>query len=332
MSRRSTLALVAILPAVAGCGAGTSDVRPAAATEGRNLERNGISIAVPGGWDGRVLFREPTGTTGAVFQVASFELPAQEGLEPPPRGPDRIKEMRDGDVLITMLTDEAEGRPVDGAPRLADLTFLPRGAPRIPHGHALAEGSVCLATRCLAISVDFGAAAPDPALLEHVDGVLRSLAVDGRALELDGLRLELPPGWHGYATTVGTDASQPVLWAANVRFAEAPPQPDFPGATLRALPSAAVVVQAVAAPADGPRSSAPFTDGEVRQLDLPLTVADGTFFGRDYEGQPARHVSTVLIDGRVGRRSLFVQVYFGRNEPTGAMREAADAVLASVSL
>ena len=185
MPRRPTLALVVLVPALAGCGGAPAEPTPA--TEARKLERNGISIAVPRTWDGRILFREPTGTNGVVFQVANFELPAQEGLEPPPTGPDRIKAMGAGDVLISILTDELDGRPIPQAPRLADLTFLPRGAPRVPHGHALAEGSVCLQSRCLAVGVDFGGAPPDPRLMARVDEVLASVEVVGRrAIELDG--------------------------------------------------------------------------------------------------------------------------------------------------
>ena len=344
MRGRPTLVAVALMFTVAGCGGGAEE-RPARSTptpaaplvDGRNLQRNGISIAAPEGWDGRMLFREPTGTTGVIFQVANFELPAHEGLDPPTAadGRDRIKEMDGRDVLITILTDQPHGVPIRGAVRLADLTFLPRGIPRVPHGHALAEGSVCLRARCLAVSVDFGGAPPDPGLLRSADDVLASVAIDGqRVIVLDGLRLEVPPHWHGYATTVGTNGSQPVIWAANVVLAEAPSRPAFPGEKLARLPSAGVAIEAVAAPSTGPRVSAPFTDGPTaaRQVDLPLRLADGTFLARDYEGQPAAHVSTVMIEGQVGRRSFFVQVYFGRNEPTGDMRAAAATVLASFSL
>jgi hypothetical protein len=49
-----------------------------------------------------------------------------------------------------------------------------------------------------------------------------------------------------------------------------------------------------------------------------------------YEGQPARRVSTQIISGRAGDRFLYVQVFFGRNDPDETMRAEADAVLASL--
>ena len=333
MSSRSTFGLLALVSTLAGCGAAGSEPPPevrTSAAEGRTLARNGISIAVPDGWDGRVMFHEPTGAVGVVFQVANFELPPNEGLEPPPEGHDPIKAMRGGDVLVTVATDELGGARVRGRIGLDDLPFLPRGAARVPVGHALAEGNVCLRSRCFGIAVDFGRGPAQRELMQRAHDVLATIAVDGvRAIEADGLGLQLPASWHGYATTVGPGRSQPVIWAANVPFREIPSTPSFPRDTLRLLPPEGVVVEAVAAPRG---SSAPFTSGDPVELDRPPRLADGFFLADEYEGQQAPHVSTQIVEGRFGGRSFYVQAYFGRTTPSDEMRAAADRILATFSL
>jgi hypothetical protein len=157
----------------------TLHVEPAAATL---LERNGISLAVPWGWDGRVLFRDAAGASHVQFQVANFELPANEGLEPPQELPpgeeDPIKAMGASDVLVMVVTDEPGGVPAPDPITLADLRFLLPGALRVPHAHWLAEGSFCRGARCFGIQVDFGGRSPAPTLREQVNEVLSSLHVD----------------------------------------------------------------------------------------------------------------------------------------------------------
>jgi len=145
----------------------------------QRLVRNGISVAVPAGWDGRVLFREAAGRHGVIFQVANFALPANEGLEPPrelpPGEEDPIKAMDDGDVLVTII-DGAEAAAA--APKPLTLDHLtPIDGPRVPRGHSLAQGSFCFATRCVGVEVDFGAAQPRGDPVRRVNDVLASLAV-----------------------------------------------------------------------------------------------------------------------------------------------------------
>lgn len=150
----------------------------------RRLARNGVSIAVPSGWDGRMLFRDAAGSWGVIFQVANFELPPTEGFQPPrelpPGEEDLIKAMDAGDVLVNVVSDEATGGPAPEAITLDQLRFLPEAAPRVPRGHTLAEGSFCYGARCLRIEVDFGGE-PEPALTSAVNHVLASLAVASAA-------------------------------------------------------------------------------------------------------------------------------------------------------
>jgi hypothetical protein len=153
-----------------------------------------------------------------------------------------------------------------------------------------------------------------------------------RAIELDGLGIEIPLGWDGYLHRVGPGDSQPVIWVANVPFVEQASNGGFPHATLEQLPPTGIVIEAVAAPATGPRRSLPFTGGTPAALKPPLALADGYFLATAYEGQPSSHVSTQIIEGQLGGRSIYVQVYFGSSRPAQGMRDDTDAVLASVSL
>jgi hypothetical protein len=149
--------------------------------DGPRLERNGVSLVIPAGWDDRVLFRDPAGSSGTILQVANFELPPNEGLEPPrelpPGQEDPIKAMGAGDILLAIVSDEAGGRPAPHTITLDDLRFLPPGAPRVPRGHALAKGSFCFGVRCLLIEADFGGKTPAAVMRSRVNEVIASLAV-----------------------------------------------------------------------------------------------------------------------------------------------------------
>jgi hypothetical protein len=164
------------------------------------LARNGVSIGVPDAWNGRLLYRDESGSTGVIYQVANFELPANRGFEPPtvqPGEEDAIKAMAAGDVLVTVV-DAASGGEARPPLALADLTAV-RG-PRVPVGHRLLTGAFCFGGRCLDVSVDFGGE-PDPALERAVGDVLASITVAGRdapsAAVDDGPRGCPRPSWPG---------------------------------------------------------------------------------------------------------------------------------------
>jgi hypothetical protein len=177
-----------LLVAVTGCGISDGDSAESAGDELRQrLARNGIAVAIPSGWDGRILFREATGRDGVLLQVANFTLPSNEGLEPPEELPpgeeDPIKAMDDGDVVV-MISEPASwdaaraGAAARTPMTLADLA--PVLGPRVPSGHSFAQGTFCFASRCLLIEVDFGAGQPRDDLVSRVDEVLASLAVGER--------------------------------------------------------------------------------------------------------------------------------------------------------
>jgi hypothetical protein len=183
-----TLAVFAALVAAgsAGCGGEQTRGQPVArgAPDQRELARNGISMAVLPRWDGRILFRDAAGSQGVSFQVANFELPANEGFEPPQELPpgeeDPIKAMDAGDVLVTVVSDHPGGEPAPATISLDDLRRLPAGTLRVPHGHTLAVRSFCYGARCVQVEVDLGGPA-EPALLNQVEKVLASLEVEQRS-------------------------------------------------------------------------------------------------------------------------------------------------------
>jgi hypothetical protein len=137
-----------------------------------------------------MLFRDAAGSWGVIFQVANFRLPPNEGLEPPrelpPGQEDPIKAMDDGDVLITVASDEPSGEPAPETVTLDRLRFLPAAAPRVPRGHRIAEGSFCYGKRCVRVEVDFGGRSDLP-LSSAVDAALGSLAVT-RGVDADRKR------------------------------------------------------------------------------------------------------------------------------------------------
>jgi len=154
-------------------------------TRGRRLEHGGASLEIPAGWDGRVLVLDPQGASG-LLQVASFELPPNEGFAPPqelpPGAVDPIKAMTAEDVLLTVLPCAAlpgtgHGRSAPDSISLDSLSFRPAGDPSVPRGHTLAEGAFRFGERCLRIEADFGDP-PPAALQKRVDDVLASLSVE----------------------------------------------------------------------------------------------------------------------------------------------------------
>ena len=135
----------------------------------RRLERNGVSIIVPAGWDGRILFRDAAGSSGVIFQVANFELPPDDVFEPPrelpPGEEDPIKAMGAGDVLVTAVSDDAGGGQAPATIALDDL-------------REARSRRTFLLLRRVRIEADFGARAPEPTLRAQVDYVLASLGVE----------------------------------------------------------------------------------------------------------------------------------------------------------
>jgi hypothetical protein len=94
-----------------------------------------------------------------------------------------------------------------------------------------------------------------------------------------------------------------------------------PTQTLRSLPRGGVIEQASLAQSVHDPENYP-----VRRL--PLSLSDGYFLTRGYEGQPAPNVSKRIIYARVDHEYLLIQVWFGQQHPTPLQTCAAEAELA----
>jgi hypothetical protein len=166
---------------VGGCG-GEGET-PAPPASGTKLSHHGISIAVPAGYDGRVLFTDAAGEGTVIFQVANFALPPNEGFEPPEELPpgevDPIKAMSGDDLLVMISTDQAPAPTRSLPPRISERSFLTRGSPRIPHGHAIAEEAGCFPGRCVRVVVDF-ASPPSREQVDAANDVLASVTIGER--------------------------------------------------------------------------------------------------------------------------------------------------------
>ena len=132
-------------------------------------------------------------------------------------------------------------------------------------------------------------------------------------------------GWNTFETNVLADPTQPeVLWAANVPFK--PESLETPVNTIKSLPPDGIVINVV-----GPWT---YTGGDqMPDLTFPATLSQMYFHGNNYEGQWAPNVSEYFISGWVNKTELLeFEVWMGRNDPTPAMKAAADEELARLTL
>jgi hypothetical protein len=143
------------------------------------------------------------------------------------------------------------------------------------------------------------------------------------AIGVDGVSIELPGGWDGYAMR-NADGTV-TIWAANTAFAEVSARPEYPHRTLASLPEDAVAVEIVTQPGGIDPAAFP-------PLSPPIRLADGYFLSDAFEGQPAPHVSSQIVHARLADTALYVQVYFGRNEPGEELRALANEVLATLTV
>jgi len=319
---RTFLALITLLICGAlatGCGAGERDSRgsgePSSAVRG-----HGLRVDLPVGWYGEVVRSELPGAL--TLRAANFPLPPAKDV-----GQRAQQTMTERNVLITLTH---YGWAKDSS-RVAQAT-LPLAIKRSDFTsfegfmRPVATRSWIIDGRAFQLWVVFGSETPSDDLLAEANRVLATIAFEPERLALGGLSMELPVGWDGFVKQLGHGDEAPSVYAANV------PWPDVgqnvEQAPLRELferlPRDGVVISAVTSWQAARRTARPLTP--------PVKLADGYFLAESYEGQPAPHVSTQLIVGRIGDRFLNVQVYFGRNDPDDAMRAEANAVLATLAI
>lgn len=139
-------------------------------------------------------------------------------------------------------------------------------------------------------------------------------------------------GWNTVETNVGPpdvpspNKPVPVAWAANVPFGPQDVGTTWPHAPLQSLPPNGIVIS-VAGPSEGPDNE------QARIVTPPFRVEDMFFWADNYQGQPASNVSRFWISAPNGaNQGISLSVWMGRNDPTPAMKAAADEELARLTL
>lgn len=306
--------------ALSGCGSADPSARDGGGENARTVRGHGLSLEVPAGWHGDVSKADPQ--TASLIRAATFPLSAL----PAGVGQEAQRTMDDRDILISVVD---YGRLPESS-RL-EVAQLPIGVDR---SHVASfEGfrepvvtrSFVVDGHALQLWVVFGSPDPSEELFRAANKVLATLTVAPRRIELDGLSIELPDGWDGFAKDLGVYEPTPALYAANVAWPDRGANLDDPSTRegFERLPADGIVI-AAAAGRHG--------DEAGRTLEPPIRLSDGYFHADSYEGQPAPHVSIQLISGWIGERFVSIQVNFGRNDPSDAMRAEANAVLASLAL
>lgn len=148
-------------------------------------------------------------------------------------------------------------------------------------------------------------------------------------------------GWTTVETTDHPPApnrSDPIAWAANVPFDARDLVTAWPHPPLQNLPADGIVISVVG-PAEGPFNK------QARIVKPPYRVEDMFFWASadaaaraastadNYQGQPAPNVSWYWISAPTGpHQGVDISVWMGRNDPTPAMKAAADEELARLTL
>jgi hypothetical protein len=313
MRRALIPALLLLGLGVTGCGAGDeAEVRGAAP---QTVRGHGLRMELPPGWHGGIVRPEPPGAL--TLRAANFPHRPLTDL-----GGELQLTMGARDVLITLVhygrVKEGWQTPEVGFPLSIDrahfVAFEGFKRPVATDAFALDGGA-------FELWVVFRDGTPSDEVLAEANRVLATIAVEPRRLELNGLSIELPVGWDGFARQHGHDDEAPALFAANVAW----PERSDVQALLERLPPDGVVVSVVS-------SWSVSADVARTTLRQPITLDDGRFSAGSYEGQPAPNVSTQRMSGRVGDRYLWIQVFFGRNDPDRSMRDEAEAVLATLEM
>jgi hypothetical protein len=180
--RPSVAALAAAAAVAAGCGTtsssadGTRDQGAATNQRGETLSLNGLTLAVPAGWDSES-FINPSRMS--VFRVGSFSFPdaADDDV-----GQTARTFMEPDDVLVNIVDFEAV-RTHEGNPYYEPLTspLTVDAAQAVGQEGYTVPAAVIRGVRLnghnLYVSVSFGSAPPSRAQVEAANAVLRTLSV-----------------------------------------------------------------------------------------------------------------------------------------------------------
>jgi hypothetical protein len=325
-SRSLALAVLALVGA--GCGAADSAVDSGASAGERRLERYGIRITAPDGWNARL-------TRGTVeASTAPLDSPSQ----PVP--------LADDDVAVTLFEFEPDPASYpaadldraysDGPPRpFVAQEFGPSEEPSGGvRGRGFAHRNFRLAGRRFDLFVEAGTRTPPAAAVAELNALVASLDVtrgDFYPGSVEPPRFAPADGWHvGFAGGGPTRAADYAeAWAATVPYANAPR--DLPPVrTLEALPADGILVWVGLA-----RDNRYAPTSELRRHEprvaVPLRLGE-MHGGVGWEGQ-VRDISLYRLHGLVpGRYHVDAWVFFGDGEPTPEQRARAQAMLDRLDL
>ena len=313
------LALIA-----AGCGAERS-------ASGQLGPRYGVSASLPEGWYGRL-------SRGALV-AATFPLPREGSVS--------LREMaflqlEEDDVRVLLFENAPENRspPTDLGeyPTLVgELQFEASDFSSTDGnsddsaltGHGFARRTVRTLNRLFVVFVETGVRPPRPRALAELNELLGSLEVQAGDFYPGAVappRFTARPGWHlgtSGPDEVDADGEFTTSWAATIPYADewnALP----PVQTLERLPRDGIVLWLGLS-----RTNRFPPPKEIRRPPFRLSEFERVDF---WEGQ-VHDVPEYRLWGTVGEDiHLDLRVYFGRPDPTAAVRDEAQAMLEGLEL
>ena len=329
MARVSLLLVTGLLLLVVPTGSLALDrvTTPSAASPRATMAANGLEVAVPSGWHGRL--------RRGLLTLATIPLPAVDT-----RAPGLSRRLGRRGVLLRLEewgVDPTTGRlpPVArlqgplriGAGNLVSLRT--RRDWRVPPGHAFAVRFFALRGRAFALRVEFGSDPPAAASLAAANRVLATLRVapgDRYAGTLPPPSFAPAPGWWSGSDGPGlsvVNGEQAAGWASTVPWRDE--RWALPRNTLRTLPADGIVIRVFLSA--GYASWPPYVRLPGRPFVRPPFRLE-TFEGPlSWEGQ-VRDIPDFVLVGRVyGAYDVDLHVYFGRARPTAAMWRSAQAAL-----
>jgi hypothetical protein len=319
LARLLAVALLAIAPA---CGA----VQAPARERGATLERYGIAVTVPPGWNARLTRATVEATTAAV-------IPASNEVS-----------LGDADLLVRLFEYEPEpeflleaqrthrdGRPDPFVAAEFSQTELGGDNPKSP---GFARRNFSLAGRYFDLFVESGAEKPSADAVAGLNELVEALEVrpgDFYPGTIEPPRFAPATGW--YTSSFGGGevraADFASAWAATVPYRNGPR--DLPPRdTLETLPPDGILIWVGLA-----RDNRFPPTGELRarrpRVSVPLQLGEDQG-GFGWEGQVSE-ISLYRLWGWVGEQyNVDLWIFYGRREPTAEQRARAQEMLDRLDL
>jgi hypothetical protein len=276
-----------------------SDSREPSAQYGAALERYGLSLSVPAGWDAEI-------TRGTV-RFGNRELPGFPGPW----------QLAPGDLVVEVLERDtpAEFPAADAVPQLAADDFAAPEARTYPGRWGLARASFTLAGRWFTLLAESGSRPVAPGDLAQANAILATLSArpgDPYSGQVEPARFEPADGWHTGSSgprPEGAEGDWTTTWAATIPYRDS--WNAFPQRTLESLPRDGVLVWVSLsrfAEPTGRRAGFPVRPRRYRLDDFDVLPG--------WEGQ-VRDLPEYRLWTRVdGQYDVDLRVYFGRPRPT----------------